>query len=163
MSLVPLAELPDDARVWCFAADPAPGPDRSGRLLEELRAFLSEWTAHRKALRAGIDWRAHRFLCVAVDESAAEASGCSIGALSDRLRELERELDLSLLDAASIRYRDATGAIRSVSRETFRALAARGEIDADTPAFDLTVATLGDLRAGRLERPVGESWHARLL
>jgi hypothetical protein len=163
MSLVPLADLPDDARVWCFGADPEPGPDTAGRLLEEMRAFVSEWTAHRKALRAGVAWRSDRFLCVAVDESAAGASGCSIDALSDRLRELERELGVSLLDAAPVWYRDAAGTVRSVSRETFRALAARGEIGADTPAFDLTVATLGELRAGRLERPVRESWHARLL
>ncbi len=163
MSLVPLADLPDDARVWCFGADPTPGPERGGRLLEEMRAFVSEWTAHRKALRAGVGWWLDRFLCVAVDESAAGASGCSIDALSDRLRELERELGLSLLDATPVWFRDASGAIRSAPRETFRALAARGEVGAETPAFDLTVATLGELRAGRLERPVRESWHARLL
>lgn len=163
MSLVPLADLPDDARVWCFGADPAPGPDRAARLLEEMRAFVAEWTAHRQALRAGVGWAPDPFLCVAVDESAAGASGCSIDALTDRLRDLEREHGMSLLDAAPVWYRDAAGAIRAVSRESFRTLAGRGELGPDTPVFDLTVATLGDLRAGRLERPARESWHARLL
>lgn len=163
MSLVPFDDLPDDARLWCFGAGRETDPGERVRLLEEMRAFVGEWTAHRKELRAGLDWRSDRFLCVAVDESTADASGCSIDALTDRIRRLETDLGLSLLDGALVWFRDGSERIRAVSRPAFRALAARGEVGPDTPVFDLTVARLEDLRAGRLERPARESWHARLL
>ncbi|MFO7588990.1 MAG: hypothetical protein R6X22_13125 [Gemmatimonadota bacterium] len=163
MSLVPFDRLPDDARVWCFAADPAPGPREAAKLLDEMRDFVEAWTAHREALRAGLDWRLHRFLCVAVDESGAGASGCSIDALTDRLRRLESDLGTSMLDASPVWFRDGSGTIRAVPREAFREMAGRGEVGPDTTVFDLTVARLGDLRAGRMEKPARESWHARLL
>jgi hypothetical protein len=36
-----------------------------------------------------------------------------------------------------------------------------GAVDAATPVFDLTLATVGALRVEGVERPAGRSWHGR--
>ncbi len=46
-------------------------------------------------------------------------------------------------------------------RPEFRALAREGAVHEDTPVIDSTVSTVGELRAGRWETPMGRSWHGR--
>jgi hypothetical protein len=165
MSLTAIDQLPDSSRVWCFGTDRPLSPQEATRLRTAVERFLESWAAHGVPLRTAMDWRRERFLVVAVDESAAGASGCSIDALSRRLAELENELGVELRDGSPVWYLEGGegGTVRRVSRQLFRDLAAAGEIDEGTIVFDLTAERLGDLRAGHLERPAGKSWHARLL
>ncbi len=132
-------------------------------MLETLNSFFEEWAAHRQRLEVGFAWRYQRFLLVAVDESRAGASGCSIDDLTDRLRELEAELALSLLDSSPVWYRDPGGRVRTSARAEFQRLAEGGEVGPDTTVFDLSLIRLGDLREGRWELPAARSWHSRLL
>ena len=163
MSLIPLNTLPDDSRLWCFGASRALDASRTERLFDSMRAFVSEWTAHRRDLQAGFDWLHGRFLLIGVDESRAGASGCSIDALTGHLRNLGAELNLDLLDSMPVWFRDPAGDIRMVSRADFSDLAAHGEASAHTPVFDLTLTRLGDVRAGGLETAAGCAWHRSLL
>ncbi len=78
------------------------------------------------------------------------------------MKELERELHLTLVDTSPIWFRQGAE-IRSVGRAEFKTLAETGEVDGRTPVFDLTVQRLEELRAGRWELPAEQSWHARLL
>ena len=57
-------------------------------------------------------------------------------------------------------FRDAEGQIRHLPRRAFREEVSAGRITADTPVFDLSITTLGELRDGRFERPAGTAWHA---
>ena len=99
---------------------------------------------------------------IGVDESQAGASGCSIDSLVRQLRALEADLGLDLLDSRPVWYRDGDS-IRRCTRSEFRDLWTSGEVDLTTPVFDLTVSRAGDLRAGRLEVPAGDSWHRSIL
>lgn len=163
MSLIPFDTLPDDARLWCFGASRAPDASATEFLVDSMRTFVAEWTAHRRDLQAGFDWLHGRFLLIAVDESRAGASGCSIDALTGHLRRLGAELDLDLLDSMPVWYRAPAGDIRMVARAEFSDLAARGEVSADTPVFDLTLTRLGDARYGGLETAAGSAWQRSLL
>lgn len=163
MSLVPFDSLPDEARLWVFAASREPDATDTRLLLDSMRRFVGEWTAHRQDLAAGIDWREGRFLLIAVDESVAGASGCSIDALTGHLRRLGAELNLDLLDSAAVWLRDSARNIRALSRAEFSDMAARGEVTGSTMVFDLTLARLGDVRRGLLERTAGSAWHSSLL
>ncbi len=164
MSQVAFDALPDDARVWCFAAEPEPGPRETAHLMDSMQQFVGRWTAHRQDLKAGVTWIHQRFLLVGLDESHTGASGCSIDALMRHLGDLEREAGIRLTDASPVWFRGEDGRIRSVTREEFRDLARSGAVGRDTPVFDLTESLLGLIRAaGGLERPASASWHARLL
>lgn len=158
----PLSELPDHARVWIFAASRPLSHEEQAALLERVDAFLAGWAAHGTPLLSGREFRYDRFLVVAVDERPAGASGCSIDALTRTLREVERELDLELLNNAPVLFRDGE-AIRRVGRAEFEQLAAGGEVTPETIVFDNTVPTLGVVRDGGWERPAVDSWHRVLL
>ena len=162
MSL-PLTALPDSARIWIYGADRPLNDSEREALMEDLRAFLDVWTAHGAALRAGVDWVEDRFAVVAVDETSAPASGCSIDAMSRRLAALEAKLDCSLLDSTRVFYRTEAGRIESCARAEFRTRAEAGTVGDATPVFDPTIDTLAALRAGELERPAARSWHRLLL
>jgi hypothetical protein len=163
MSLVSFDALPDNARLWCFGASRAPDASETVRLLDSMRGFVSEWTAHRRDLQAGFAWVHGRFLLIGVDESRAGASGCSIDALTGHLKNLGSELNLDLRDSMPVWFRDGAGGIRAVSRAEFTGLGHAGEVTASTPVFDLTLDRLGDVRSGLLETAAGSAWHRVLL
>jgi hypothetical protein len=48
-----------------------------------------------------------------------------------------------------------------VPRHEFARLAREGAVGLDTIVFDNTLTRLADVRAGKWERPVRDSWHAR--
>ena len=162
MPLVPFDSLPDDARVWVFAADRPVTGSAAERLLGEVDAFLARWQAHGSPLTCAREWRDDRFLAIGVDQSTAGASGCSIDGMFRVLQGLERQIGASLVGGGRVSFRDAGGEILSASRDEFSELAAAGRISADTPVFDATVATRRDWH-DRFERRAGESWHAGLL
>jgi hypothetical protein len=162
MPLVRIEGLPDDARTWVFGADKTIKAPASDTLLPEVDGFLSQWNAHGSPLTVGRDWEYGRFLTVAVDQSTAGASGCSIDGLFRTLKGLEPKLGASLVTSGLIFYRDENGAIQSVDRDQFTALGADGRIVPGTRVFDPTVTTLGEWRA-RFEINAEDSWHAKLL
>ncbi|HEX9606209.1 MAG TPA: hypothetical protein VF962_03185 [Gemmatimonadaceae bacterium] len=162
MPLVQIDVLPDDARAWVFGADKTIKAPASDTLLREVEGFLSQWNAHGSPLTVGRDWKYGRFLTVAVDQSTAGASGCSIDGLFRTLKGLEPKLGASLVTSGLIFFRDENGVIQSVDRDQFTALGAEGKIARGTRVFDPTVTTLGEWRA-RFELNAEDSWHAKLL
>ena len=162
MPTIAFDALPDTARVWVFAADRPVRGARAERLLAAVDQYLAGWKAHGLPLTNAREWRDDHFLMVAVDQSEAHASGCSIDGLFRTLRALEPEIEASLVAGGNVFYRDAAGLVRVASREEFAELGRRGEIGPETVAYDPTVRTLAEW-AERFETRVAESWHAQLL
>lgn len=160
MPQISFADLPEHARLWVFAAERELSADEADRLLGASDAFLTQWAAHGAPLTCARDYRLNRFLLVGVDEQAAGVSGCSIDALTRTLKQLSAELGVALIDNSPVIYRDGEE-IQRVSRARFGELAESGVVSLSTPVFDNTVATVGDVRAGRWEKPAGESWHGK--
>ena len=162
MPLVQIQDLPDSARTWVFGADRDLDEGATDLLFREVDRFLSQWHAHGSPLTVGRDWKHGRFLTVAVDQSTAGASGCSIDGLFRTLKAMESRLGASLVTSGMVFYRDKKGRIEAVDREQFTARSAEGKITPETTVFDPTVATLGEWRA-RFELNASQSWHAGLL
>ena len=162
MPLVTIEDLPDSARTWVFGSDSTLDQSASDFLLREVDRFLSQWHAHGEPLTVGRSFKYGRFLTVAVDQTTAGASGCSIDGLFRLLKSLESRLGRSMVTSGLIFFRDKNGTVQSVDRERFAALGAEGKISPDTTVFDPTVTTLGEWRA-RFELHAADSWHARLL
>lgn len=156
-----LPELPDDSRLWVFAASRPLTPDEAASLLARVDEFLGGWHAHGRPVVGARELRLDQFLLVAADERATGVSGCSIDSLYRVLKEAERELGVGLLDASLVHYRDGDGVVRAASRPDFRELVRDGAVDEDTPVFDNTVRTLAELREDAWEKPMRSSWHAR--
>jgi hypothetical protein len=162
MPATPFESLPDDARLWVFAATADIDAEDAPKLLHHVDTFLKSWAAHGHPLTAGRDWRDDRFLAVAVDQHTEGASGCSIDGLFRTLKDTERAVGTSLLTSGLVFFRDAHGMVHGVSREDFELLSRQGGVDARTAVFDTTVTTAGAWRT-RFETTAGESWHRQLL
>lgn len=162
MPKVSFSDLPDDARLWIFAAsDPIQG-ERAKRLLNAVDEWLDQWKAHGEPLTCARDWRDDRFLAIGVDQSTAGASGCSIDALFRILQTLQRELGTSLLDGGRVFYRNRDGFVDMATRAGFIEGAVKGELDAETVVFDTSLTTAGAYRTA-FEPPAAKSWHRDLL
>jgi len=162
MPTVPFRSLPDDARLWVFAAsDPIAG-ERAHRLLAAVDEWLVDWKAHDEPLTCAREWRDDRFLAIGVDQSTAGASGCSIDALFRVLQDLQGALGTSLLGGGRVFYRDRDGHVVATDRSTFASRARAGEVDADTLVFDTSVITVASYRSSFMRR-AGDSWHRDLL
>ncbi len=162
MPKVDFESLPDSARVWIFGAESPVVGQASDDLLAAVDRHLSSWKAHGAPLVCARDWVGNRFLAVAVDEAATGASGCSIDGMFRVLADVEEAVGTSLVGGGRIFWRDEGGAIRTSSRNEFVSAAREGEVTESTKVFDTTVNTVGGWR-GSFERPVGETWHSKLL
>jgi hypothetical protein len=157
----PFAELPDAARLWVFAAQHPLHRDDADAVLARVDAFLAEWHAHGHPVVGARELLYDRFLLVAADEEATGVSGCSIDSLFRVLKDVERNLGLSLLDSSLVFYRDENDVVRSATRAEFRQMVGAGEVRGDSTVFDNTVSSIAALRGGAWERPMRESWHGR--
>jgi len=160
MPRVTFAELPDHGRLWVFPASRDLTVSEAETFMGAVDTFLDRWAAHGVPLRSGRELRDNRFLVVGVDVDAEAPSGCSIDALVNQLRELGKELGVTVVDHASVWYRGEAD-IESVSRPQFKSLAQAGQVDAATNVFDTSLTRIDELRSGRLERPAADSWHGR--
>ena len=162
MPVVEFNDLPAESRVWVFASDkPLTGGDAK-KLLAAVDGFLAQWKAHGAPLRCAREWRNDHFLAIGVDPTAEQASGCSIDGLFRGLRDLERDLNTSLVAGGRVFYRNDRGSVALAARKDVPSLYQQGAIGETTSVFDTSITDAASYRA-RFERPARESWVASLV
>jgi hypothetical protein len=157
MPVVPFDTLPDASRVWVFGSDRPLSEAGTTALLKGVEEHLTNWKAHGAPLTVGSQFRDNRFLVIAVDQTTAGASGCSIDGLFRVLQGLEPKIGASLIGGGRVFYRDAQAAVQSTTQGEVPALVASGAITKDTVVFDTTLTDLGAFRSG-FEKRAKESW-----
>ncbi|MDQ7040823.1 MAG: hypothetical protein Q9M35_07765 [Rhodothermus sp.] len=156
------AALPDEARLWIFAADRPLTETESHTLLEALRPFLANWQAHGRPVYGQAVVLHGRFLLLAGHVPDGAISGCSIDAAMRAVQAAGESLGITWMSPLVVFYRAADGTVQHASRSQFRRLIAEGKVTAETPVFDLSLTTVGALRQGGFEKPAGQSWHAHV-
>ena len=157
-----LRSLPDSARIWIYAADRTLDESEGKRLVEFLESFCAEWRYHGRKVNSAAAVLNGRFAVLAGVTAEGDISGCGIDSSVHALERAAAELSLQWLPGLYVHFRESNGSIRSVTRPNFRALAASGDVGPATPVFDLSVDSLGALRAGMFEQPAGSTWHGRV-
>jgi hypothetical protein len=127
----------------------------------DLDVFLETWTAHGNNLKAGYEINYKRFIILALDQSAQNATGCSIDASVHFIQHLEKKYDVLLLDKMNVSYKQG----EFVAYKTlidFKAMAKQKAISKNTIVFNNLVTNKGEYLE-HWEVPASESWHARFL
>jgi hypothetical protein len=153
--------LSPESRVWIYVSDRALMPDELVFAQTRLDVFTRQWTAHNQALLAKAEVFQNRFVILAVDETQAGASGCSIDKSVHFLESLGGQLGVDLFDRMLFGWQQ-DGRLEVASRAVFAAKVQAGDIADETPVVDTLVKTKGDL-AGRWLTPFGKSWHKRVI
>lgn len=161
MPIVPFETLPDASRVWIFGSDRPLSEGGSTALLKAVDGYLAEWKAHGQPLTVGSQLRDARFLVIAVDQSTAGATGCSIDGLFRVLQQLEPAVGANLVGGGRVFYRGAESVVQGTTRDQLGGLVASGAIGKDTVVFDTSITDLGTFRSG-FEKRAKESWIAPL-
>lgn len=159
--LVPFEELPDHARIWIYQADRKMSEEEVDLIKPKIEQFLTQWTAHGANLKAGYLIKYQRFIVIALDESQASASGCSIDASVHFIQSLESQLGVGLLDKLNVTYYNGPH-IAHKSLADFKKMAKARSVSQNTVVFNNLVNTKGEFEEF-WEVPAKDSWHARFL
>jgi hypothetical protein len=164
-SLIPTAEayraLPPTSRIWIYQSKQSLPQEFLPEIKAAVERFAKQWISHNRQLRAFADVLHHRFIILMVDESQADASGCSIDKSVHFLQQLEQAFDIDLFDRMTFAWLEGE-TVRSADRETFSHLYEQEEINDLTQVFDNLVQTKADFEEKWL-KPLQESWHKRMV
>ncbi len=147
----------DGDRLWAYGFAVRLAPAQAETVKEELTRFCKNWQVHGKPLNAAFELIDDQFAFLATD---GKASGCSIDSSVALFKDIKLKHGFDAIDPNLIFFRSKRG-VEAVSRPEFQVLVAAGEITDETPVFNLTITTVGELRNGAFELPFKESWHAR--
>jgi len=153
--------LPDETRIWIYAAERKLTPSETTLLEKRMSSFIVDWTAHKRELRASWAFVYNQFVIVAVDESLMTASGCSIDSMTRNLVAFEAQIGCKLVGTGmQIFYRTEEGGVKNLPRLAFKSQVEQKKVTGDTIVFDNTIQTLGALKVGQWETIFQNSWHS---
>lgn len=153
--------FPAETRVWIYQSNKPFPTEVVPKLKEVVDRFAQNWVSHNNQLRAHGDVLHDRFILLAVDESKAGASGCSIDKSVHFLKQLENELGIDLFDRMTFAWKEGD-AVKTAAQAEFSSLYQAGEIKPETLVFDNLVKTKGELEENWL-KPLNQSWHKRFV
>lgn len=151
--------LPDDTRLWVVPLDPAE-PSVDPKLEAGLAEVLGHWRHKGQAYQAAWEVLEGRLILVAEPHMARDPSGCAIDGMLRKIRRIAAEAGREVLGEEVVLAR-LDGQIRALPKAELGALIANGTLGPDTPILDPALHHLGQLREGRLERPLAATWIGR--
>jgi hypothetical protein len=107
---------------------------------------------------ADFDVIANRIYVIAVDETKAAASGCSIDKLVHLFKDIQSEFQIDFFDRMQVAYFD-NGEVKFSKLNNFWAMRKAGLINDETLVYDTTIQSLGEWRESQI-KPFSKSWHA---
>lgn len=159
--LVDFETLPDESRVWIYQSNRSFTDAEVIEIQEGLAQFITQWTAHGSQLKAGFIVKYKRFIVIALDQSHAGASGCSIDASVHFIQEIEKNYDVILLDRMNVSYKQGEY-IAYKTLQDFKKMAKDRAISKNTIVFNNLVTNKLEFME-HWEVPASESWHSRFL
>lgn len=153
--------LPVNSRVWVYQSERTFTEEEIDFISESAEAFIEQWTRHGDDLKGSFTIKYDQFLVIAVDESFADVSGCSIDASVRFVQALEQKLHVDLMDKMNISFKDRD-TINIVKMAAFKEYAKANKITPETIVFNNMVATKEELET-KWEVPASQSWHQRFL
>ena len=155
-------DWPASCRLWFYNADRDLTPDEIALARRQLSAFAKTWSAHGAPLAAYADVVFGRVLVLGVDQAQAGASGCSIDSSVRAVTALGEELGVDFFNRMIFLALTDPTSVRAYDRASFGKAYASGVVDDDTLVVDLLVKSMAEADQN-LVRPLGTSWHARMV
>lgn len=147
------------SKVWIYQAERNLSNEEVTVADKAIEQFTQQWAAHSQELKAKGAILHQRFLVLMVDESQANASGCSIDSSVHFVQELGKHLSIGFFDRLNIAYPiDET--IATFALKDFKRLFLEGMLKDSVYIFNNTVTNKKDFDEKWL-LPIKDSWLAR--
>ena len=153
--LVNFNTIPEESRIWIYAADHKLTNDQESCILKSISDHLQNWEAHKVPLTAGVTILENHFIVIALDETKNGASGCSIDTLQNKIQNLEKDLSISLLNRLNVFCRIDN------EIECIPTLKLADNANQDTLFYDLTIQKKSELDS--YLKSISEGWCASCL
>lgn len=150
-----------ESKVWIYQADRALTEQEVVLINKDALTFIDNWTAHGKLLKSQLEIFYNRFLVLFVDESQANASGCGIDKSIHFFQNLEKQLNINLMNRLLVAYK-INDEVKTCSLSNFEKKIELGEITPETIVFNNLVSTKAEFESN-WEIPLKNSWHSKML
>ena len=148
--------LPDSARLWIYQASRQLTYPEAHLVRVESRKFANNWQAHGQSLKSDVSVLKNQFLVLAVDESFSVASGCSIDASVNLVKNLSSLLGVDFLDRKNVAFL-IDDSVQIFHLNEINDLVEQKVIVPETMVFNNVVQNLGEWKSSWLI-PCAESW-----
>jgi hypothetical protein len=157
--LVEFNTLPDYSKVWIYQSNRRFTIYELELVTNKTKLFLEQWAAHGTGLKAGFEIKYERFIVIAVNQDEQSATGCSIDSSVRFIQELEKELDVELLDKMNVAFKQGDF-VNFKNLLDFKKMAKSGAIGKKTIVFNNLVTNILEYNEN-WEVPADDSWHSR--
>ncbi|MEQ9231176.1 MAG: hypothetical protein RIF46_10875 [Cyclobacteriaceae bacterium] len=155
-----LNNLDDTSRIWIYQANRKLSKTEILLVRDETIKFLEQWNAHGNELKAGFSVLKDYFLIIGVDESFAQASGCSIDSSVGLVRKLNEYLGIDFLNRQLTSIQNSEDQVVQYSLKEIPDQIESGHILPGTLMFNTMIQTVGELKDNWLI-PAKDSWMKR--
>lgn len=150
------------SRIWIYISDKPFSSNQQLELEPRLKAFCVNWTAHNHQLKAEMKILHNQMIIVAVDETQAGASGCSIDKSVNLMKEIEKDYQVNLFERTRVAFISPKGEIKTALINEIIHLYDIGELNEHTDVFNTLVQTKLELESNFVI-PLKESWVKKYL
>lgn len=154
--------LAGHSRLWIFQADRTLSDDDEAYIHAELKQFIQGWASHGNELYGEHEILYGFFVLVAADESKSPTSGCSIDALTRKMKAIGEHLQIDFFNRMNTVYEDASTAMHLVDVEEFKNLIKKGEVTSESVVYNNLVTKVSELD-NQWRTKVKDSWHNNLI
>jgi hypothetical protein len=137
--------LPSNSRVWVYQSEREFSDQEINFITEKTIDFIDQWTKHGSNLKGSFTFKYNQFLVLAVDEGFNNVSGCSIDSSVRFVKELEKSLEVDMMN-----------------KMNFKEFTKSNKITSETIVFNNMISTIDELET-QWEVSVNNSWHKRFL
>ena len=148
-----MKKMSDGSRVWIFQSSRPIESRECDTIMKQAVKFAEQWTAHSNDLMASVDVLHDHFVVVAVDESKADASGCSIDSMTRFIKDQGVKMDIDFFDRKSVVVEQQ----QKLSVVSIQEANEMAEADDSLIVYDNLVSDLHEFRTN-WKKKVSESW-----
>jgi hypothetical protein len=142
-------------KIWIYVLSKELNEEQLKLFLQNCQDFTSSWTAHDVPLSAGFELYKNRLLIIKVDESAYNASGCSIDKLQRFIQAQEKEFNIELLNRLLVALDTGEG-LMIVHASKIKELLSTAVITGDTLVYDTAISSSLELKDWK--KPLKTTW-----
>jgi hypothetical protein len=159
--LIPFEDLPGEARLWIYQADRTLTAQEVSLVEKSLQHLCTSWQAHGNDLRTSFKVLHQQFILLAVDESMAGASGCSIDGSVRSLKEIQQQTGIDFFDRTRVAFLEGSEVITFKLSE-LKELFSTGRLSGNSITFNNAITIKAQLDH-QWKIPVEKSWLVKYL
>ncbi|HWY13272.1 MAG TPA: hypothetical protein VN026_18215 [Bacteroidia bacterium] len=142
-------------KVWIYILSKDLSIGERTQFIANCKTFTDSWTAHDQKLNASFELYKNRMLIMKVDESAYNASGCSIDKLQRFIQVQEKEFNLELLNRFLTALEVYSG-LMIVHSFKIKELLEQHTINENTLVYDTAISSSEQLKDWK--KPLKNTW-----